>query len=183
MLHRQDTGNRFEFGCVFVFSRPGSRVTQHQCIQRIYAGEENYKAVKHIMGSSRHHINQKNGAQKVCNAKGKLLSVYWRVQCHCHFSFAQLCYSDAATQAFFTFHGFSERVIPIPPSFSWTTSTRISALIPTDYLICRRLCTQISVHTKQVVSRELFKYIKKSRKVTANMIRENNKRCILFNIL
>lgn len=72
VLHRQDMGNAFEFGGVLVYSRPGRRVTQHQCIQRIYDGQEKYKAVKHIMGSSWHHINQKNGAQRFCNAKGKL---------------------------------------------------------------------------------------------------------------
>jgi len=70
-LHRQGT-DRSEFGWAFVFSRPGSTVTPHRCIQRIYAGEENYKAVKHIVGPSWHHINQENGAQRVCDAKGKL---------------------------------------------------------------------------------------------------------------
>lgn len=69
MLHRQDMGNGFEFGWVFVFSRSGSRVTQHQCIQRIYAGEENYKAVKHIMGSSWHHIDQKSSKGLQCQRK------------------------------------------------------------------------------------------------------------------
>lgn len=58
---------------------PGSWHTN--VIPWIYAGE-NYQAVKHIVGPSWQHINQK-GAQRVCDVKGKLWSVYNWVQCHC----------------------------------------------------------------------------------------------------
>lgn len=138
VLCRQGTDNGFEFGWAFVFNRPGMYTSVHaalMCTENICWGGE-------LQGCKTHHGVQpalhklENRALRVCDAKGKLWSVYHWVQCHCHFSFVQSCYSDAATLTISTFHGFCERVIPVLLPFPWTTSTWISALIPTHYLIC-----------------------------------------------